>query len=226
MADSSKERLVPGALQPDERTQAVWSEWLQALTRDPEAAMAAADVYKRMNDEERDAWLRALERDLASFEVPAVAVYAPLLAVESNEARRTAMVRAMSSSEGQGGELEAGQRVEMRALVGGERDQRVAVLISSLYLDFAHVVACGYQVAGCFHWVKHDPIVRLSEAPKAGVVVEGIVLEQRCVGAVVDELAETILAHQRTGHALPEALCLFSDWFSPWLQLPKPSFSR
>lgn len=188
--------------------------------------MAAADVYARMNDEEREAWLRALERDAACFNVPAVAVYAPLLAVESDEARRAAMVRALSSCPGKAAAHEQEQRMEMRALVGGRRSQRVAVLTSSLYLDFAHVVACGYQVAGRFYWVKHDPIVRVSETPKAGVVVEGVTLEETGVGAVVDELAETILAHQRTGEPLPEALRLFSDWFSPWLQLSTPSFSR
>lgn len=207
----------------DARTQGVWREWLQALTRDPEAALAAADVYARMNDLERDAWLRALERDSASFNVPAVAVYAPLLAVESDDVRRAAMVRVLSSGNDATGRTPTA-RAEMRALIGGTRSQRVAVLVASLYLDFAHVVACGYQVAGCFHWVKHDPILRTVDAPKAGVVVEGVTLEEAAVGAVIDELAETILAHQRRGHALPDALRLFSDWFSPWLQLTKPSF--
>lgn len=196
-------------LDTDPRAAGAWSEWLQALTSEPDAALAAAEVYARLNDVERDAWLQALERDVALLGVPAVAVFAPLLAVEANAARRSAIARALTA----GREVEP--RTPNRALVGDHGRERIAVIVSPLYLDFVQVVACRYQTAERFVWVKQDPIVRTAQAPVAGVVVDGVRLREVSVSLIVDELAVTVVALQRKGERLPDELRWRSDWFSP-----------
>jgi hypothetical protein len=196
-------------LESDARAAGAWGEWLQALTCEPDAALAAADVYGRLNDAERELWLQALERDVALVGVPPVAVFAPLLAVEANAARRETIARVLS--QGRQEEL----RSPTRALAGINGKERIAVLVSPLYLDFAQLLACRYQLGERFLWVKQDPIVRTAQAPVAGAVVDGVRLEEVTVAAVVDELAATVVALQRKGKELPEELRWRSDWFSP-----------
>lgn len=196
-------------LDTDPRAAGAWREWLQALTSEPDAALAAAEVYARLNEVERDVWLQTLERDVALLGVPPVAVFAPLLAVEANSVRRTAIARALAG----------GRDVEpctpTRALIGDQGRERVAVLVSPLYLDFVQVVACRYQTGERFVWVKQDPIVRTAQAPLGGVVVDGVRLAEVPVGLVLDELAATVVALQRKGERLPDELRWRSDWFSP-----------
>src|SRR5215218_8664375 len=94
----------PGGLPPDggaaiePRILAAWRQWLGALATDAEAAIAAAHVYGELGPEARDAWLDALLEDEAKLEVPKVAIYAPLLAVEADEARRERIERAIGGS--------------------------------------------------------------------------------------------------------------------------------
>lgn len=195
-------------LESDPRAAGAWSEWLQALTCEPDAALAAAEVYARLSEDERDLWLQTLERDVALLGVPPVAVFAPLLAVEANTARRTTIARVLA----QGRDEEP--RPPFRALVGSRGKERVAVLVSPLYLDFAQVIACRYEVGERFIWVKQDPIVRTAQAPTVGVLVDGIRLEEVPVAAIVDELAATVVALQRKGESLPDELRWRSDWFS------------
>jgi hypothetical protein len=90
----------------------------------------------------------------------------------------------------------------------------LAVLISPLYLGFVQVLACAFDPGQRFLWVRHDPISRAEQAPRAGTVFDGMKLQSEPLNAIVDELARTILAHQRAQLALPEALRLFADWFS------------
>src|SRR5580692_12560826 len=68
--------------------QSAWRTWLSALATDADAAMAAALAYESLPPESRDAWLDALAHDRSMLDVPAVALYAPLLAVESDGGRR------------------------------------------------------------------------------------------------------------------------------------------
>jgi hypothetical protein len=87
--------------------------------------------------------------------VPRIALYAPLLAVESDDARRERIQRALGPHESKGA-----PRQVTRALSGkAHGDLKVAVLITPLYMDFAQVMACGYRVGQSFDWVRHDPIV-------------------------------------------------------------------
>lgn len=196
-------------LESDPRAAGAWTEWLQALTSEPDAALAAAEVYARLTETERDLWLQTLERDVALLGVPPVAVFAPLLAVEANAARRTLIARVLA------GGRDVAPCTPMRALVGDQGRERVAVLVSPLYLDFVQVVACRYQVGERFIWVKQDPIVRTAQAPLSGVSVDGVRLSDVPVSLVVDDLASTVVALQRKGERLPDELRWRSDWFSP-----------
>jgi hypothetical protein len=206
----STERLrtpIPG----DERLLGAWCEWLGALATDAEAALATAIAYRELTPAGRDYWLAVLEQDQKHLDVPKVALYAPLLAVESDPTRRERISAAMGPFD-----LEVTPRFAARALCGVAPDGlRVGVLITPLYLDFAQVVACGYRTHTGFNWVRHDPIVLSSSVPKDGDRVEGVLLESMPIKAVVDDLALAVLAHQRSGRELPEALRMFADLFGP-----------
>src|SRR5262245_28843214 len=92
LIDRSLEAGSEGALRSaghlDPRLLAAWHQWLAALATDAEAAIAASHVYGELASGARDAWLNALAEDAPRLAVPAVAIYAPLLAVESDPARR------------------------------------------------------------------------------------------------------------------------------------------
>ncbi len=190
------------------RILAAWREWLSALATDAEAAIAAAHVYTELTPEVRDAWLDALAEDGPDLAVPRIAVYAPLLSVESDPARRARMEEAMA--------LEGASRAlaPPRALRGIADDgARVVALIRPLYLSFIQVLSCRYQGDSGFVWVHLDPIVRDSAAPSEGARLEGVVLEQTPLKPVVEELAHAILAHRRRRGELPGPLRLFADLF-------------
>ncbi|MEO6572919.1 MAG: hypothetical protein ABIP89_03705, partial [Polyangiaceae bacterium] len=81
---------------PDfERSHAAWRTWLGALGTDAEAALSAAFTYESLDEKARLAWLDALDADIPLLSVPRMAIYAPLLAVEKDEARRERMTLAM-----------------------------------------------------------------------------------------------------------------------------------
>jgi hypothetical protein len=200
----------------EERMQQAWCQWLTALASDAEAAMAAAMAYRSLGSTERDTWLAALAQDADKLDVPKIALYAPLLAVESDPERRARMLAAA------GGSLaDATPRVAAYALRGwGKSGLRIAVLVTPLYLDFVQVLACGYHQKRGFDWVRHDPIVDKLKAPVAGNEIEGLLTEAAPLGSLVDELAHVVLAHQRAGRSLPEALRVLSDIFEPGFGSP------
>lgn len=196
---------------PDSRVVAVWCEWLDALATDAEAALAAAMAYKALDDAARDHWLGALEHDIDRVRVPRIALYAPLLAVESDPERRARIAASLGPLD-----ESATCSLEARALMGLAPDgTRVAVLVCPLYLDFVQVLACGFRANEGFTWVRHDPIVRQAEAPVTGDQVVGVDLEALPLSSAVDELALAVLAHTRRGRELPEAVKMFADLFGP-----------
>jgi hypothetical protein len=196
----------------DARVLEAWCAWLRALATDAEAALSAAMAYKELDGPSRDTWLSALEQDAAELSVPRIAVYAPLLAVESDPARRARITQAMGPEE-----ESAVPRIRPRALCGTARPgEQVAAIVSPLYLEFVQVLACGYRTSEGFLWVRHDPIVKLDAAPRSGDVVMGTVLESTPLKSLVDDLAIAVLAHGRSGRELPEALRVFADLFAPF----------
>ena len=84
----------------DPRFEAAWQEWLRALATNADAALAAAHVYRDLDGDARDALLTALTEDSPSLPGPAVAIYAPLLAAESDPARRARIELAMGDDVG------------------------------------------------------------------------------------------------------------------------------
>jgi hypothetical protein len=195
----------------DARVVDAWCEWLGALATDAEAALAAAIAYRELDAKGRISWLNALEQDAVRLKVPRIAVYAPLLAVESDPERRDRITFAMGPAE-----IEATPRAAVQALSARRADGvRIATIIAPLYLDFVQVLACGYQPDTGFSWVRHDPIVELSRAPLPGHELDGAVLERTPLKALIDELSHAVLSHRRSGRELPEALRVFADLFGP-----------
>lgn len=203
----------------DARVVDAWCEWLGALATDAEAALAAAMAYKQLDGSARDMWLSALEQDALRVTVPKIAVYAPLLAVESDPKRRARITEAI-------GPLDASATpcVPAYALGNVAKDgTHVAAIVTPLYLDFVQVLACGFRTNEGFSWVKHDPIVDRRRAPAEGAELSGVILENTPIKALVDDLALAVLAHKRQGRKLPEALRVFADLFSPGLAAPSPA---
>jgi hypothetical protein len=201
---------LPGHQRAEARLVEAWREWLRALATDAEAALAAAIAYRELGGDARDEWLGALEQDADLISVPKFAVYAPLLAVESDPERRARIQRAVGPMDS------ATPSVAAQGFQGvSDTGVRIAVLVTPLYLDFVQVLACAYRQDMGFDWVRHDPIVDRGRAPSHGQRIEGILLETTPLHAVIDDLAHAVLAHRRSGRELPEALRVFADLFGP-----------
>jgi hypothetical protein len=195
----------------DSRVLDAWCEWLGALATDAEAALAAAIAYRELDGGARDHWLSALEQDAVRLKVPRIAVYAPLLAVESDPERRMRITDAIGPVD-----AAATPRNAPQGLCGRLSDgSSVAVLITPLYLDFVQVLACSYRMEAGFGWVRHDPIVDRRQAPRHGERIDGALIERTPLKSLIDDLAHAVLAHKRSGRDLPEALRVFADLFGP-----------
>ncbi len=194
----------------DGRSTAVWRQWLYSMAKDPEAALAAAIAYREMDSPGRERWLASLAFDAPEVDVPTIALYAPLLAVEDDEDRRERLILAM------GEEQEVARPIAgKKALVGdAPLGTRVFVLASPLYLDFVQVLACGVR-DGRFVWVRHDPIASRDGVPVTGDMLESARLESAPVKSVLDDLASAVLSHQRSGEPLPDALEVLGDLLGP-----------
>jgi hypothetical protein len=197
----------------DHRVRSAWRSWLSALAADPEAAMAAALAYESMPPEARDAWLDALEADAPTLDVPPVALYAPLLAVESeSEPRRRRIEAAIGTG---AGSTFGGAKVEVRALRGvGEDGTHACVIVMPLYLRFVQVLTCRYVPARGFVAVCHDPLQHTDGVAFIGEV-EGIPVEPTPLRLVVEELAYAILADKRAQRETPAALASIAHLFAP-----------
>jgi len=194
----------------DERVRAAWCAWLSALASDPEAALAAALAYEALDGAGRNLWLDALDQDAPGLEVPRVAVYAPLLSVETEPVRRARIEAAVGDS----GILS--RKPAGRALRGvAANGDRIVAVVLPLYLDFVHVLACRIRPQDGFVWVRRDPIIHDRDAPRTRSELEGILLEQTPLKPVVEELAHAVLAHRRSGRDMPESLRVFVDLFQP-----------
>jgi hypothetical protein len=197
----------------DARFARAWRVWLEALAHDPEAAWAAALTYRSLPVDGREAWIEALEIDAPDVGAPAIALYAPLLGVEDDPGRRARIEAAL---------MKHGAPVPtnvLRALVGEVSqkgaEQRIVVIVHPLYLDFVEVLTCVLDGETGFRDVRHDPIRRAVEAPKAGDTIDGAELEARPLEVVIEELAHAVVAHRRKGAPLPPPLVRFADLFTP-----------
>jgi hypothetical protein len=202
----------------DPRFHAAWQEWLRALATDADAALAAAHVYRDLDADARDALLAALTEDARALLVPAVAIYAPLLAVESDPGRRARIELAIGNDTGADP-----MRRRVRALRGIAGDgARVLALVSPLYLRFVDVLFCRYTADDGFVWVRHDALLDEDDAPAHGAVVDGVSVEATPLTPVIEELAHAVLAQRRRGRELPPALHLFAHIFDAGMDDDSP----
>lgn len=178
-----------------------WRSWLLALASDADAAIAAALAYEALDDVGRRAWLDALDEDAPSLEVPAIALYAPLLAVETNDERRARIELAVG---------ETSFDRSARALVGGRESERVCVISVPLYLSFVEVLVCRYSQEGGVVAAHHEP---LRHRDDVHLLVEGEELAPASIRSVIDELAHAVLADKRAGRPSPEPLAAFAHLF-------------
>jgi hypothetical protein len=208
--DAATQRLDDG--RTDNRVRSAWRSWLSALAADAEAAIAAALAYESLPPEARDAWLDALEADAPALDVPAVALYAPLLAVESESgARRTRIEDAIATASAGAGPMAR----EPLALRGVGRDgTHACVIVAPLYLQFVQILSCRYTPAGGFLVVKHDPM-RHSDEVAPILDFDGVPIEATPLRVVVEELAHAILADKREHRETPQALASFAHLFAP-----------
>ena len=193
----------------DARAHAAWRSWLGALASDPKAAMAAALAYESLPDQGRDAWLTALDTDAPGVRVPRVALYAPLLAVEADEARRARIESALVDA----GPHDASARHALRGTT--KNGDTLCVIVSPLYLDFVELLVCRYGEQGVVS-ARHEPFSHLRDEdgiPEA----DGAELELTPVPMVVEELAHAVVAHRRAGKPAHEALQRMSHLFAPIL---------
>jgi len=204
-AESSRERFVRSA----------WRTWLSALATDADAAMAAAMAYESLPPESRDAWLDALANDRSTLDVPAVALYAPLLAVESDGARRERIAVAIAAESTVEGSAEAGLAPAAFAFRGVSNEGvHACVLVAPLYLNFVQVLRCRYTPHGGFLDLRHDPLRHAADLPRVRDV-DGVVVEPTPLRIVVEELAHAILADRRAQRESPQALASFAHLFGP-----------
>lgn len=214
---SESDEQQPGEGRVEEveaHVQSAWCSWLSALATDAEAAMAAALAYESLPSEGRDAWLDALELDAPSLGVPAVALYAPLLAVEMDEDRRVRIELSLSSS----GDTGRPSQPEPRALLGVSGDGTHACIIAMpLYLDFVEILSCRYTPSGGFVTASHDPLRHAGDLT-ALAQIEGVTVEPTPLRVVVEELAHAILADKRSQRQTPPALATFAHLFAPQLE--------
>lgn len=190
-----------------------WRTWLSALATDADAAMAAALAYDSLPPEARDAWLDALGVDSDHVDVPAIALYAPLLAVESDVGRRDRIHLAISS-DSRGGAPDVQDARAMRGV--GDDGTHACVLVAPVYLQFVQVLRCRYTPSGGFIAVHHEPLRHAGDVT-AIREVEGVPVEPTPLRVVVEELAHAILADKRSRRATPSALASIAHLFVPQL---------
>jgi len=195
----------------DPRAHAAWRTWLAALATDADAVTAAALVYESLEPEQREAWLDALDQDARYVDVPKIALYAPLLGVEEDEARRARIVLHVVGA--------ARRSTPPRALVGTRGGERVCVIITPLYLQFVEVLFCSYDpdvgIRDAWHkWLAHTDDVARSVL-ELGAPMTDVVLPH-----LVEELAHAVVADRRSGRSAPPSLVRYIDLFAPDLSPP------
>jgi hypothetical protein len=211
----------------DPRMRSAWRSWLSALATDAEAAMAAALAYESLPPTARDAWLDALDADAADLAVPFVALYAPLLAVETDAGRRQRIEAALDA---RGVKVDPPGRV--RAFHGiAPSGDHVCAVVSPLYLDFVELLVCRYSPDGGVVSARRDPVRHVHEVLAAGLrdatggetcrcVVDDVTALEVPLGHVIEGLAHAVVADQRHGRSAPPALTSYAHLFGPDLQAP------
>jgi hypothetical protein len=184
-----------------ERARIVFRTWLRALAGDPDAAVAASLAYEELSPEGRDAWLDAVEQD--AQDVPPLAVYAPLLAVEQDEARRSRMLGRLCHAK-------LPSPTSVKAWHGVRGSERAAVVMAPVYLEFVEVVGARWEDDGFVEFL-HVPLAHVRD-PLPDLKAP---LEPAPPMDVVEELALAVLAHDRSGKPRPQGAQALARYFVP-----------
>ena len=177
---------------------------------DAEAAIAAALTYGELDAHARDVFLDAVGEDAETMRTPRIAIYAPLLAVESDPARRLRLTSAITRDRA----TREDRRFEKRAFFAKiERGETLTVLLLPLYLGFCEVLACRWSEARGISSVAHEPL-RAGHEIVLHPVWEGIALASTDFEEAVEDLAHAVVTSQRLGGEAPPGLVRFADLFS------------
>ncbi|MDB4943580.1 MAG: hypothetical protein JWP97_3114 [Labilithrix sp.] len=195
----------------DPRAHAAWRTWLAALAISADAATAAALAYESLSPEGRHAWLDALDTDAPSVDVPKIALFAPLLAVEQDEDRRARIAQNVTGA--------ARRSTPPQALVATRKDGRLCLVVSPLYLDFVELLVCHYHPDEGIREARHEWLVHRDEVRNVARD-RGVKLIEVPLPELVEELAHAVVADRRAGRAAPEALLRYTDLFAPDLPAP------
>ncbi len=173
---------------------------------DAEAAIAAALTYEALEDEARALFLDAIDEEADAVRVPRLALYAPLLGVETDLARRARIEASI-------GDEASVTREKKRALCASlPNGDRLTVLLLPLYLGFVELLACRFSDAGITS-VVHEPL-RAARDLTLAPEWQGVALEDADLHDAIEELAHAVVASQRHDGQPPEALARFADLFS------------
>jgi hypothetical protein len=198
---------------PDPRVTAAFRTWLEALATDPEAATAAAMAYESLTPGGRDAWLDAVETETRDLDVPALALYAPLLGVEEDLPRRARMEAALAAAP-----KPPPPPRTLRALQGrSPTGDTVAAFVIPLYLDFVELLVCRYQPDVGVTSARRGPLLRVSDVwgeAQAVREIDGAALAEVPFAQVVEDLAHALVADLREGRPPPEPLRAFDFLFA------------
>ncbi len=201
----------------DPRSHAAWKSWLGALATDANAAAAAALAYESLPPEGRVAWLDALDADASQVKVPAVALYAPLLGVEADEARRARISYSVA---------EGAPVVGLpRAFVASDDGCRVCAIVSPLYLKFVELLICRYDpdegvIEATHDWLTHEDDLALRGRQL------GVTWDETPIALVVEELAHAVVADRRNGRPPHQGLLGHIDLFAPAFEPGEPQEPR
>jgi len=194
----------------DPRAHAAWRTWLTALAHDADAATAAALAYESLSSDGRDAWLDALDSDAPDVNVPKIALYAPLLAVEQDDDRRERIVKNIEGA--------AKRSTPPRALVGSKGGgERICIIVSPLYLEFVELLLCRYHPDEGMREARHKWLAHKNEIATTASEV-GVAMVDAPLPQVVEELAHAVVADRRAGRPPPDALARYIDLFAPDLE--------
>ena len=209
-----------GRSSPD-RVAPAWRAWLRALASDAEAALGAALAYETLDDTARGAFLDALEQDVPRLDVPRVAVFAPLLSVERDPARRERITLSM------GDDIGTDEGLEARAWLGkAHDDDRVVVVETPVYLQFVRVTSCRFALDRGVRWVRHEPLLHIKDSAQARSRVDEVTLERVPLGAAIDAVANALVAQRRRDGSLPDTLHPLLELFDARIVDPTPSVLR
>jgi hypothetical protein len=202
---------------PDPRMTAAFRTWLLALATDPEAATAAAMAYESLAPDGRAAWLDAVEIEARDLDVPALALYAPLLGVEVDEPRRARMEAALAAAP----KTPPPART-LRALHGqNPGGEMVAAFVIPLYLDFVELLVCRYQPDVGIASARRGPLLRADDVwgdARAVREIDGALLSEAPFAHVVEDVAHAVVADLREGRSPPEPLRSFDFLFAVTLE--------